>query len=162
MNRFCRQIRCRAFAVFVLMSALINGSAVLVSRVPDLWSVGTSAFTADKFGCKNIYTDVAAFRALPPFHFRLHCIENLRRDDRRVAVFHIILRNLPIILFRFLGEIIGLKVFCRSASPLYFSFVRILLTVDAVHFSLPPGVGIWRAVSSLPIPCGVNPERKSL
>lgn len=75
----------------ILMPTLINGSAVLVGRMPDLWSVGTSALTADELGRENVHTAVTAFAALPPFHFRLHCIENLRRDDRWVTVFHIIL-----------------------------------------------------------------------
>ena len=54
------------------------------------------------------------------------------------------------------------KDFWRSASPLYFSFVRILVTVVLLHFSLPLGDGIPRFSRCLQMPACVFPSRKSL
>jgi hypothetical protein len=76
-----------------------------------------------------------------------------------MAVFNIILRYLT---FIFLVRKSVQKVFCKIASPLYFSLLRILLTVLACHFDLPPGEGIPFDVRILTIPVGVYPSRKSL
>lgn len=49
-----------------------------------------------------------------------------------------------------------------QASPLYFSFVRMLSTVPEYQTGLPAGDGIPRSVSFLAMPEGINPSRKSL
>ena len=49
-------------------------------------------------------------------------------------------------------------VFCSSASPLYFSLVRMLLTVEVCQFFFPAGVGIPSSVSIFAIACAVFPD----
>lgn len=48
------------------------------------------------------------------------------------------------------------------AAPLYFSFLRILITVLGFQISLPAGVGILFSVNCLAIADGFLPSRKSL
>ena len=49
--------------------------------------------------------------------------------------------------------------FCSRAQPLYFSLDRMLWIVDTGHFSLPPGVGMPKAVRRTAMPFGVRPYR---
>ena len=52
-----------------------------------------------------------------------------------------------------------MKVFCNSASPLYFSLLRMDFTVLACHVAFPAGVGTLRFVKAAAMPEGVFPSR---
>lgn len=52
-------------------------------------------------------------------------------------------------------------VFCKRASPIYFSFCRIFRSVSGRHFALPAAVRIPSASSPLPICSRLSPSRYS-
>jgi hypothetical protein len=66
---------------------------------------------------------------LSPSNFSLHHIEFKRLNNSQMAIFHIVLRDFAIVIFFFFERKSTVKVYCRSASPLYFSFRRMLLMV---------------------------------
>ena len=63
----------------------------------------------------------------------------------------------PSLTFIFLERKSTVNFFCRTAEPLYFSFVRMLSMVLVCHFSLPRGVGMPLDVSCVAIQFTVLP-----
>ena len=95
------QMWCLAMA-FELIVASVDGSAVLVGRMPDLGPVPASALAALDFAGEDGYAAVTSPAFTPPLDFfLLHPVEDLRADDDFVVIFHIVLRHFPFIRFRF-------------------------------------------------------------
>ena len=99
---FC-QMRCLAMAL-ELVVASVDGSAVLIGRVPDLCPVPAAALAAFDLAGEDGYTAVAAPALTPPLDFFLYPVEDLRADDGFVVIFHIVLWHFPFIHFCFFGQ----------------------------------------------------------
>lgn len=87
-----------------LIVASVDGSAVLVGRMPDLGPVPASALAALDFAGEDGYAAVTSPAFTPPLDFFLYPVEDLRADDGFVVIFHIVLRHFPFIRFRFFGQ----------------------------------------------------------
>ena len=69
--------------------AAIDGSSVLVGRMPDLGPVPAAALAALNFAGEDGYAAVTSPAFTPPLDFFLHPDEDLRADDGFVVIFHI-------------------------------------------------------------------------
>ena len=133
------QMRCAAAVfAFEFAVALPDHPAVLVRAVPDLAAVEFAAIAADDLCRERAEAVVVLAFGLPDRHFILHLLPFLRIDNGRMALVHDVLRHLAL----FLERKSTVNFFCRTAEPLYFSFVRMLSMVLVCHFSLPRGVGM--------------------
>ena len=83
--------------VGIFLVAAIDHSAVLVRRMPYLSPAPTVAAAAFDFVREDVHAAVLAV-LLSMLYLRLHKVEQVRRDDRLVMFFHIVLRNLARIL----------------------------------------------------------------
>mgnify|MGYP007059316931 CR=1 FL=1 len=93
--------RCAKVVALELAVALVNHTAIFTVGVPNLRTKVTPAVSADDFRGVNAGTTVGLDASFP--ELRLHKIELIRRDNCRMAVLHVILRNLTLIdllLFR--------------------------------------------------------------
>ena len=144
-----------------LVVALPDGLAVLAVGMPHFGAVPPAAVTAFYPAGENARAARPVLTGMPGRHLVLHFFKYGRADDGLVVVLHIILRHLSLIHFFLLGEEIHCVHFLKSASPLYFSFVRMLLTVLDDHSFLPPGEGMPSAVSSLATTLGERTAGKS-
>lgn len=82
-------------AVFalVLPVALPDSAAVFIRGIPDLGAESLTAVTADDAGREDAVTAVLPSPGLAPDHFELHDLPFVRRDDRLMRLFHIVLRS---------------------------------------------------------------------
>ena len=86
---------------FELAVALVNHTAIFTVGMPNLRTKVTPAVSADDFRGVNAGAAVRFDASFP--ELRLYKIELIRRDNRRMAVLDIVLRNLSLIdllLFR--------------------------------------------------------------
>ena len=97
------QMWCLAMALELIVAS-VDGSAVLVGRMPDLGPVPASALAALDFAGEDGYAAVTSPAFTPPLDFFLYPVEDLRADDGFVVIFHIVLRHFPFIRFRFFGQ----------------------------------------------------------
>ena len=94
--------------VFELSVALPNLTAVFVCGVPDLMPKESAAVLTDQLCGKHALSAVRLAESLTARQFQLYEIPNIRVNDRRVAVFHIILWHFALVDFlRFLQKICG-------------------------------------------------------
>ena len=95
-------MRCGAeMTAFKLAVALVNHTAIFTVGMPNLRTKVTPAVSADNLGRINAGAAVRLNAAF--LKFRLHKIELLWRDNCRMAVLDIVLRNLSLVdllLFR--------------------------------------------------------------
>ena len=114
----------------------------------------TTSFAADDYLSKHVVAaegsglsvwacvhNTAADKLFPHLH------ENFTRDDGFMAVLYIVLRNDTIVLDPFLLENQPCRFFCKRASPMYFSFRRILLMLLVCHLSFPAPFKIRRSLT---------------
>ena len=95
---FLRQVRSAAFVfTFELVIALPDYPAILVRAVPDLRAEVMTAIAADQPGGKDAFAAVAPAQRFSPGDLLLHPIKQERVDDRLMAVFYVILRDLSLI-----------------------------------------------------------------
>ena len=90
--------------VFELRIALPDGTLVLTGKMPHLAPIGPAAVSADQLVRKTALTALVPALLGTPLKFLLYQIENFRRDNRRMAVFNVILRNLAIVPSGFLRQ----------------------------------------------------------
>lgn len=83
----------------VLPVALPDDSTVFVRGVPDLGAESLAAVATDDAGREDAVTAVLSPLGLAPGHFKLNDFPFIRRDDRLMALFHIVLRRLTLIRF---------------------------------------------------------------
>ena len=87
---------------FEFVIALPDRVTILSGAIPYFWAEVMATIRADQAARKDALTAVSATEDFSAGHFFLHPIEQLRGDDRLVAAFHVILRNLAFIYLRFL------------------------------------------------------------
>jgi len=91
------QVRRPTFIIVLeFLIALPDRAPVLAGAVPHLGTVDPATLTAYDFAREAAYTAGVA-DALTPFHLVLNYIEHLRGNDRRVAIFNIVLGNLAFV-----------------------------------------------------------------
>ena len=93
-------------AVFalVLPVALPDSAAVFIRGIPDLGAESLTAVTADDAGREDAVTAVLPSPGLAPDHFELHDLPFVRRDDRLMRLFHIVLRSFALIRLTALSQ----------------------------------------------------------
>ena len=96
--------RTAGLAAFVLVIALVDDPAIFIRGMPDLRAVPAAAFSALDLGGKHTHAAVAVLVLCPPCHLRLDIIKGGRIDDGFMVALHIVLRDLALVLFRFLLE----------------------------------------------------------
>ena len=127
LNIILCQMRCLAMAL-ELVVASVDGSAVLIGRVPDLCPVPAAALAAFDLAGEDGYAAVAAPALTPPLDFFLYPVEDLRADDGFVVIFHIVLRHFPFIRFRFFGQEVDGEPLLQQGIALVF-----LIRQDALY-----------------------------
>ena len=84
---------------FEFIVTLPNHPTVFAGGVPHLGAKEGIAVTADNAGGKNALPAILAADSLAPLKFGLHLVELLWRDNRLMAVLHIILWNFALVHF---------------------------------------------------------------
>lgn len=121
------QMWCLAMALELIVAS-VDGSAVLVGRMPDLGPVPASALAALDFAGEDGYAAVTSPAFTPPLDFFLYPVEDLRADDGFVVIFHIVLRHFPFIRFRFFGQEVDGEPLLQQGIALVF-----LICQDALY-----------------------------
>ena len=121
------QMWCLAMALELIVAS-VDGSAVLVGRMPDLGPVPASALAALDFAGEDGYAAVTSPAFTPPLDFFLYPVEDLRADDGFVVIFHIVLRHFPFIRFRFFGQEVDGEPLLQQGIALVF-----LIRQDALY-----------------------------
>lgn len=140
LERFCRPTaRVGNFAV-------LKEQESVAAFLHKLWVVGDDELRFPHAGRKNALSAVLTAYPLTPRKLRLNFIELFRRNDRLMAVFHIILRHLALIDLPLFCEEIDREAFLKECSALVF-----LVLKDAFHCTgLPALFSRW---SRNPICC---------
>ena len=86
------------------MIALPDDLPVGIVAVPDLWTVPAATVGALDLAGENADRTQAVLALLAGSHQRLDHLEGFRRYDGFVVVTHIVLRDLALVHFLFLGE----------------------------------------------------------
>ena len=97
--------------------AAVDGSPVLISRMPDLGPVPAAALAAFDFTGEDGYAAVTFFPFTPPLDFLLYPIEYLRADDSFMVMFHIILWHFPFIFLCLFCQKINRDFFLKQGIP---------------------------------------------
>ena len=133
-----------SFLVFVV--AAPDMVAAFASGVPNFPSKPAAAVGAlDAVGERVAVGGSPACAACNPC---LNGVPGSGIDDGFVVTGYVVLRTSPSLTFMVLVRKSVVKLFCNSASPLYFSLTRIDRTVEGGHTVLSRGVAIPSAVSS--------------
>ena len=98
--------------------------------MPYLLPIVSTTIAADDPGSENTAAAVASSDGFPLSRFSLYLVRRWRRDDGAVIDFHIKLRRFSRIYLVLLCQKNHSEGFCSSASPLYFSLVRIIFIPD--------------------------------
>ena len=90
--------------VCVFIVAMVDHSAVFVSGVPDFYAEEPAAVLTDQLRGQNGSRAVRFPGFFPAGDLLLHNVPISRNDDRRVAVFNVILREFSVVFLDFLGK----------------------------------------------------------
>src|SRR5699024_7955222 len=93
-----------AFFPAMLFITLPDHGSILAIGVPNLTSIYPATFSADNLPGKWIHTACKAPVRFPAFQLILYQVKNLRRDNRRMAICHIVLRYFPLVDFLLLRK----------------------------------------------------------
>lgn len=133
-------MRCGVTMVaFEFVIALLDGAVVFACGMPHIWVIYRTATLADDYGREYIGFTVSATKSFSSGKFRLYQIPLFWFGNSRITVLHIVLRDFALIFFSRKSTV---NFFCSRASPLYFSFCRILSMVNDCYFTLLAGVGM--------------------
>ena len=99
--------------------------------------------------------------AVAPSNFFLYAVEHGAFNDRRMAVLHIVHRQITVVLFGLLTDAVDDISLLEQSVPFNFSFVSMERILLVAHFCFPPGVGIPSAVSHLAMSSRLFPARYS-
>ena len=86
--------------------------------MPDLRAEIAAAVAADDTCRQHVFSAVLPADCFSAQDLRLHGIPLVRRNDRLVAVFDIVLRNFPVVVFAFTGEKIHRERFLQPRGAL--------------------------------------------
>ena len=116
------------------MVALPYHTAVLAVGVPHLGTVWLSAITAENSARERTLREGVPGGLLPPAKLALYHIPRFCIDNGRVAVLHVILRNLAFVDLHLLGEVVGGESILKSGIALVFFVGK-----NALHGADLPG-----------------------
>ena len=122
---------------FELPVALPDHAAVLVSAVPYLGTVVFPTSAADDLCRKWTQAVVMPPSGFTDCHLRLHLFPLVRINDRRVALFHYVLRDLALVHLHLLGKEIHGELLLQDRAALVLLVRQDALNGVALPFDLP-------------------------